>query len=243
MNHRYLQCLLCFGLCAASVQVLAADVLKLLYEIREPLSFRDERGKLTGLVVTPVEQAMTAAKISSLWIETPFKRQLSMVEANDEAVCAVGLYKNKDRQRFAKFSHTILRSMDRPSVILAHRDFQPDKGLDLLTILSIPGIKILKKDTASYGSAIDDLIERSNITVVSTTAEAMNMAKMIAAKRADFILTQEGEALNMIKSTGEEGKLHIVRPLGMPQGPERYLMCSERVSDELLQRFNKALVK
>jgi polar amino acid transport system substrate-binding protein len=243
MNHRYLQCLLCFGLCATSVQVLAADVLKLLHEIREPLSFRDERGKLTGLVVTPVEDAMTVAKVSRLWIETPFKRQLIMVEANDEAVCAVGLYKNKERQKYAKFSHVILRSLDRPSVILAHKDFQPGTGLDLLKIMSMPGIKMLKKDGASYGSVIDDLIERSNITVVSTTAEAMNMAKMIAAKRADFIFTPEGDALNMIKSTGEEGKLHIVKPQGMPQGLERYLMCSQRVSDELLQRFNKALVK
>jgi uncharacterized protein (TIGR02285 family) len=166
-----------------------------------------------------------------------------MVEANDEAVCAVGLYRNKERQKFAKFSDVILRSLDRPSVILAHKDFQPDAGLDLLKIMSMPGIKMLRKDGATYGSAIDDLIERSKITVVSTTAEAINMAKMIAAKRADFILTPEGDALNMIKSIGEEGKLHIVRPLGVPPGPERYLMCSQRVSDELLQRFNKAFVK
>lgn len=225
------------------MQALAADVLKLLYENREPLAFRDGRGKLTGLVVTPVERAMTSAAISNIWIETSFKRQLVMVEANDEAVCAVGLYKNKERQKFAKFSDVILRSLDRPSVILAHRDFQPDAGLDLLKIMSMPGIKMLRKDGATYGSAIDDLIERSKITVVSTTAEAINMAKMIAAKRADFILTPEGDALNMIKSIGEEGKLHIVRPIGVPPGPERYLMCSQRVSDELLQRFNKAFVK
>jgi polar amino acid transport system substrate-binding protein len=225
------------------VQVFAADVIKLLYENREPLAFRDARGKLTGLLVTPVERAMTSAAISGNWVETSFKRQLIMVEANDEAVCAVGLYKNKERQKFAKFSHVILRSLDRPSVILAHKDFQPDTGLDLLKIMSMPGIKMLKKDGASYGSVIDDLIERSNIAVVSTTAESMNMAKMIAAKRADFILTPEGDALNMIKSTGEEGKLHIVKPQGMPQGLERYLMCSQRVSEDWLQRFNKALVK
>ena len=242
MNHRCIQLLLGLCICGLSAQSLAADALKLLYEIREPMSYRDSRGKITGLVVTPVEQAMTTADISYVWVETPFKRQINVVEANDEAVCAVGMFKNKDRQRYAKFSHAILRDTTRPSVMLVHKDFQPDKGMDLLRTLSIPGIKMLKKDTASYGNVIDDAIERSRITVVTTTAESMNMAKMIAAKRADFIFVPEDEALNMIKLIGDD-KLHIFKPLGMPQGPERFLLCSQRVPDELLQRFNKALLK
>lgn len=242
MNHRCIQLLLGLCICSLSTQALAADALKLLYEIREPMSYRDSRGKITGLVVTPVEQAMLAADISYVWIETPFKRQLNVVEANDDAVCAVGMFKNRDRQKYAKFSLAILRDTARPSVMLAHKDFQPDKGMDLLRTLSLPGIKILKKESASYGTVIDDAIERSRITVVGTTAESMNMAKMIAARRADFIFVPEDEALNMIKLIGED-KLHIFKPLGMPQGPERFLMCSQQVSDELLQRFNKALPK
>ncbi len=243
MNHCRHIWLLCLSLFCLTTQATAGESLKLLYEIREPMAYRDARGKLTGLAVKPVSQAMQAADVSIVWVETPFKRQLNMVAANDAAVCAVGMFKNRERQKYAKFSHAILRDAERPSIMLAHKDFQPDKGLDLLKTLSLPGIKMLKKDQASYGGVIDDLIERSKVTIVMTTAEAKNMAMMVAAKRADFIFVPEDEALAMIKQFGDDGKLHIFKPLGMPQGPERFLMCSQQVSDELIQRFNKALVK
>lgn len=243
MKHKRLHLLTCIALCYAAAQAVAADPLKLLYEIREPMSYRDSRGKLTGLAVNPVAQGMSAAGISYVWVETPFKRQLSMIEANDEAVCALGMFKNKERQKFARFSIPILRDTDRPSIMLAHKDFQPDKNLDLLHALSLPGVKMLKKDHASYGSVLDDAIERSHITIVTTTAESRNMAMMIAAKRADFIFVPEQEAINMIKSIPNGDQLHIFKPLGMPQGPERFLMCSQLVPEELIQKFNKAFPK
>lgn len=243
MKYNRLHIVTCLALFCSAAPALAADVLKLLYEIRNPISYRDSRGKLTGLAVTPVVQAMSAAGITYAWIETPFKRQLSMVEANDEAVCALGMFKNKERQQFAKFTHAILRDTYRPNIMLAHINFQPDKNLDVLHALSLPGIKMLKKDNASYGSVLDDAIERSHITVITTTAESKNMAMMIAAKRADFIFVPEQEALNMIKSIPNGDQLHIFKPLGMPQGPERFLMCSQLVPDEWIQKINKALGK
>jgi hypothetical protein len=209
--------------------------------MREPMSYRDQQGKLVGNAVAPVEKAMRNAGIAFQWVETPFKRQLNVVEANDEAVCALGMFKNKERQRFAKFSAPILRDTDRPSIMLAHKDFHPDKNLDLLHTLSLPGVRMLKKDNASYGMVLDEAIERSRVTVVTTTAESKNMAMMIAAKRADFIFVPEQEALNLINSIPNGDQLHIYRPLGMPQGPERFLMCSQLVADDLLQKFNKAL--
>jgi hypothetical protein len=233
----------CLTLLCSTVPAVAADALKVLYEIRDPMSYRDSRGKLTGLAVDPVAQAMSAAGITYVWVETPFKRQLSMVEANNEAVCALGMFKNKDRQQFAKFTQAILRDTYRPSIMLAHKDFQPDKNLDLLRALSLPGVKMLKKDNASYGSVLDDAIERSRITVITTTAEFKNMAMMIAARRADFIFVSEQEALHLIKTIPNGDQLHIFKPLGMPQGPERFLMCSQLVSDKLIQKFNKALPK
>jgi polar amino acid transport system substrate-binding protein len=222
---------------------LASDVIKLLYEIRQPLSYRDGEGNLTGLLIIPVTQALTKAGIEFIWVETPFKRQINLVEKNEEALCAAGMFKNKDRQKFAKFSTAVLRDTSRPSVMLAHRDFKPNKSMSLLEALSIPGIKMLKKDSASYGTAIDEAIEQSRVSIVSTTAEALNMAKMIAAHRADFIFVPEDEALTMIKTIAEGHKLHIFKPLNMPQGPERFLMCSGAVPDDLIQKFNRAIAK
>jgi len=235
--------LLLFALCGVIRPAQGYETLKLLFEIRHPLSYRDVDGQLGGILITPIAQAMAKAGIPFTWVETPFKRQINLVEKNDEALCAVGMFKNKERQKFAKFSATVLKDISRPSVILAHRDFKPDKSMNLLEALSIPGTKMLKKESASYGSVIDDVIERSHVGVISTTAESLNMGKMIAAHRADFIFVPEDEALTMIQTIPNGDKLHIFKPQNMPQGPERYLMCSQAVSDELIQKFNRAIAK
>jgi polar amino acid transport system substrate-binding protein len=241
MKHVCAGLLLLFIQTGLSQTPRANDALKLMYEVRQPMSYRDSEGKLTGLLITPVAQAMTKAGISFVWVETPFKRQLNLLEANAEALCAVGMFKNKERQKIAKFSHVVIRDTARPSVMLAHRDFKPDKSMDLVEALSIPGVKMLKKEIASYGSAIDEAIERSHVTIISTTAESLNMAKMVAAHRADFIFVPEDEAINMIKTIEDGDKLHIFKPRNMPQGPERFLMCSHAVPDELIQKFNRAI--
>lgn len=217
------------------------ETLTMLYEIRAPLVYRDGQGKLTGMFVTPALKALNASGIATKWDETPFKRQLNIIEANTQAACALGLFKTKERQKIAKFSDAIFRDQDRPSVMLAHRDFQPAKSLNLFAALSTPGARLLKKETASYGETIDDAIEKSHVMIISTTAESQNMAKMIAAKRADFILVAEDEAILLMKSFPDGEQLYIYKPNGMPKGPERYLMCSKMVSDELLFRFNKSL--
>ena len=224
--------LLLYALCGVIRPAQGYETLKLLFEIRHPLSYRDVDGQLGGILITPIAQAMVKAGIPFTW-----------VEKNDEALCAVGMFKNKERQKFAKFSAAVLRDISRPSVMLAHRDFKPDKSMNLLEALSIPGTKMLKKESASYGSVIDEVIERSRVGVISTTAESFNMGKMIAAHRADFIFVPEDEALTMIKTIPDGDKLHIFKPQNMPQGPERYLMCSQAVSDELIQKFNRAIAK
>nr|WP_315484864.1 transporter substrate-binding domain-containing protein [uncultured Undibacterium sp.] len=243
MKRVFAGLLLLLTLTGIPTAALASDVLKLLYENRQPLSYRDSEGKLTGLLVIPVTQAFTKAGIEFVWVETPFKRQINLIEKNEEALCAAGIFKNKERQKFAKFSTAVLRDMGRPSVMLAHHNFKPNKSMRLLEALRMPGTRMLKKDSASYGTAIDEAIEHSGVTIVSTTAETLNMAKMIAAHRADFIFVPEDTAMNLIKTIPDGDKLYIFKPQDMPQSPERYLMCSNAVSDTLIQKFNRAIVK
>lgn len=219
----------------------ATEPLKLLYETREPFVFKNPQGKVTGVLAETVARAFTKANIRFEWVETPFKRQLSVVERNDQSSCALGLFKNSERGRYAKFSEAIFHDQDRPSIMLAHRDFQLPPSLDLLQALSQSGGRLLKKETASYGQTIDDAIAKSKVQIVTTTAESRNMAKMIVARRADFIFVSVEEAQRLIKTTPNGEQLYIYTPSGMPQVQDRYLMCSQRVSDEVLKRFNQAI--
>ncbi|MBY0572190.1 MAG: transporter substrate-binding domain-containing protein [Undibacterium sp.] len=226
---------------APTPSAFAADKLKILFETREPIAYRDAQGKLTGIIAYPVMKALTKANIAYEWVEMPFKRQIITIESNQETACALGLFKNAERMRYAKFSQAVTVELNRPSVLLMHKEFVIDKTLDLARVLSLPHIRLLKKEAASYGSVIDDAIERSRATQISTTAESSNMARMIAAKRADFIFVAEDEALRLIKSIPEGDQLTIFKPLNMPQESERFMMCSKLVADEVIARFNKAL--
>jgi len=41
---------------------------------------------------------------------------------------------------------------------------------------------------------------------------------------------------------GEHGpRLRLLHPPDMPHGPERYLMCTRAVPDEVIARLNKAI--
>lgn len=232
------------GLCALSLSGLtghAAEPLKILYEVREPFTYKNPQGKITGILVETVERALKQSNIPFSWVETPFKRQLSVIERNDPMSCALGLFKNAERSRFAKYSEAIFHDQDRPSIILAHRDFKLPASLDLLQALSQPGGRLLKKETASYGQTIDDAIAKSQVQVVTTTVESRNMAKMIVARRADFIFVSVEEAQQLMKTIANGDQLYIYTPRGMPQVQDRYLMCSKSVPDDLLMRFNQAI--
>ena len=232
------------ALCTASVcyqTSYAQEPLKLLFEIREPFAYKNSQGKVSGILAETVERALNKANIPFEWVETPFKRQFSVIERNDQASCALGVFKNTERSRYGKFSAAVFHDEDRPSIMLTHRDLKMPPSLDLLQALSHKGARLLKKETASYGQTIDEAIERSKVQVVTTTAESRNMAKMIVARRADFIFVSAEEAKRLIKGTPNGDQLYIYEPSGMPQVQDRYLMCTQRVPDELLKRFNQAL--
>lgn len=231
-------------LCALSASwqnIHAAEPLKLLYETREPFVFKDPQGKITGVIAEAVARALSKSNIRFEWVETPFKRQLSVIERNDQSSCAVGLFKNSERSRYAKFSEAIFHDQDRPSIMLTHRDLKLPPSLDLLQALTQSGGRLLKKETASYGQTIDDAIAKSGVQIVTTTAESRNMAKMIVARRADFIFVSVEEAKQLIKAIPNGEQLYIYTPSGMPQVQDRYLMCAQRVPDDLLQRFNQSI--
>ena len=227
------------SLCSCPAQ--AEESLKILFEIREPFAYKNPQGKITGVLAETVKRALIKAKIPFEWVETPFKRQLNVIERNDDTSCALGMFKTKERSRYGKFSAPIFHDQDHPSIMLIHRDLKIPPSLDLLQALSQTGARLLKKETASYGQIIDDAIERSKVRVVTTTAESRNMAKMLVARRADFIFVSAEEAQSLIKSTPNGDQLYIYTPSGMPQVQERYLMCANRVSEDLLKRFNQAL--
>jgi polar amino acid transport system substrate-binding protein len=82
----------------------------------------------------------------------------------------------------------------------------------------------------------------SQVEVVA--AEIPNLVKMIAAKRADLIITTQEEVALYVDQA--ELKLKDFRVLIFPDVPAvemRYILCSKQVPEDTMQRLNKAIGK
>jgi polar amino acid transport system substrate-binding protein len=215
--------------------------IKLYYETREPYAYLAPDGSVSGSIATNVAQAFHEAGISYEWVMIPFKRQLQQLEANAEQACGLGFFKTVEREKIGKFSHVIY--VDKFSVMLAHKNFRPAEGMGLFDAMSIKGARMLRKEASFYGAFVEDVALKSKPLLVLTTAAPRNMALMIAASRADFMLVTTDEAKYLMESIPESNGLHIFKPVDMPAGQRRYLLCSNSVPDEVINRFNRAISK
>jgi polar amino acid transport system substrate-binding protein len=215
-----------------------AERITLHFNERPPYMVAAADGTATGLSATPARQAFAAAGIAVRWAQTPTTRQLSVIRDNEGLDCAIGWFRKPDREAFAKFSKPIYR--DRPTVVLAHAAFVPERRL--ADLLRRPGVTVLVKDNYSYGAMIDALLAEKRAFVLSTTAENQQMLRMVAERRVDMMFAAEEEAQHLLGRAGIAARgLQLLRFDDVPIGERRHLMCSKRVPDALLERLNAAI--
>lgn len=226
-------------LCAAPLAA-AEDAVTLLYNERPPYIVRQPDGSAAGLTATIAANAFKAAGIPVRWREVPSNRQIVLIQENLGNDCAIGWFKNAEREKFAKFTMPLYRDM--PTVLLANRDFAVPPRATLRTLLARDDVRVLVKDRYSYGRYIDDLLAALKPHLVITSNENTGMVAMIKARRADFMFVAEEEANYLVSQAGAQpGDFKLVRTSDMPQGELRHLMCSKRVGDDVLARINAAI--
>ena len=218
----------------------AAEPLALYFFDRPPyVAQRPGSDDVSGLTATPAAQAFKAAGIPFRWVEMPTVRQLVTLKDSPQPACAVGWFKNPDRELHFKFSKPIYR--DRPTVGLAHADYRATNAT-LADTLRQPGLQVLVKDGFSYGPLIDNLLAQSKVERVVTSTESVAMVHMVAAQRAHFMFAAEEEAAYLVEQAGVPAQqLRVQHFADLPPGERRYILCSKAVPDETIERLNKAI--
>ena len=218
----------------------AQETIILNYNERPPYLVTAADGSASGLTATPAANAFKAAGIPVVWSKLPTNRQLALVREGGGMNCAIGWFKNPEREQYAKFTKPIYR--DRPTVILANDRFVVEAGSNLQTVLAIKGVRVLVKDKFSYGPFIDGLLAALRPTLISTVGENSQMVQMIQANRADLMFLAEEEANYLVEQAGFNLKdFHLIRFADMPAGERRYIMCSRQVPDEVMAKLNKVI--
>lgn len=228
-------------LCIACTDVSRAqEPITVYYNDRPPYLVAAADGSATGLTGTPAALAFKAAGVPVMWAKVPTNRQLLNIRKDAAMECAVGWFKNPEREQFAKFTKPIYR--DLPTVALASREFKLREGLRLEDVLAIKGLRVLAKDNYSYGPYIDGLLAKHRPTLVYTTSENSAMVEMVRFNRADFMFVAEEEANYLAEEAGFSAReFHLIRFADMPKGERRYIMCSKQVPDEVIARLNKVI--
>ncbi len=218
----------------------AAQEVTLHYHSRQPYQMVQD-GFLAGLVGAPAAAAFAAAGIPYAIIETPSARQIMLLKENSGLDCAIGWFKNPERETFAKFTLPIYQ--DEPQIALTAAAIRKiTVGDSLEAVLANNALQLLVKSSYSYGKELDTLIEKHQPNRQMVSGDNLQMFKMIDAGRADYMFVGPEEAKAAIPAAGFAlEQFHLVKLTNMPPGEKRYILCSKLVQDEIIARLNAVI--
>ena len=208
------------------------------FHTRRPF-YMSDGDRVYGLVAEPIAQAFETAGIPYHWQETPARRQLDIIEKNEDLSCAAGWFKTRERESYARYSMPIYQ--DKPFVALTRADneFLAETESSLERVLRERRLKLLVKEGYSYGQFIDERLQALAPRLITTTAENWNILKMIENYRADYSFMTEEEARDLLMSPETKPTIFkIVRFSDMPAGGKRYIICSQKVGEDIIARLD-----
>lgn len=231
--------------CAISVLACAAShaaPLELHYNPRPPYQYMGPHG-LEGLVGGTAVQALQAAHIPFEVRETPAKRQLALLQANEGPACMVGWLKLPSREKLGKFSAPVSQDQRPAAITWAGNRAMPDEGT-LRQTMSNKKLRLLLKEGFSYGPRIDAAIAHYQRDAATTTGETRQMLEMVRHRHADYFFVPREEADEVIARSGYPASdFRYVYFSDVPTGYQRHLWCTRAVPDDTLRRIDAALAK
>jgi uncharacterized protein (TIGR02285 family) len=203
-----------------------------------PPYFEYEGHKMTGLLGSILNKMLHASDIKYDMIEIPARRQIEFIKQNKNKICGIGWFKNKEREKFAKFTKPIYK--DTLLIGLALNDNKKIGEVKYLKdILTNKNITLLVKKGFSYGNYLDKMIKQYNPNYSSVTIPIKNIFKMLCAKRIDYFFISTEEAIELIvDSQIPFDNFRFIYFMDIPKGNKRYLMCSKSVDDDTIQKLN-----
>lgn len=218
-----------------------SDTLTVHYHERVPY-YTMADGQMSGSCGEPVRLALERAGIPHRWQETPPQRQVMTLRAGNGRDAAIGWFKRADRESFARFSSPIYQ--DRPYVLLARVDDERfASGRQVAEFLGRRELRLLVKESYSYGATLDAAIALGRPLMEVTTGDNLSMLRVIAAGRADYFFLGEEEAYALLERS-EPGAhaCKIVTLADLPAGAARHLMFSRAVPPDWVERIDRELV-
>jgi len=239
--NRVLLCLLpsVYAACAIAADVVQTPLV-LQYDVRPPFVMPNADGSIGGKVAVATVAAMEKAGIPYVWRNASPTRQLANLRANLEPLCGIGWYKTPERQTFAKYSRAIYQ--DAPMIGVANIHFQAPENPRVEDVLGRADVSVLLKESVVYGPYLDAQFAAMKARPVKSYESYAKLIKLVQIGRVDLTFVPLEEAEYFVADMGyRQEDFHFIRFTDMPQGEKRYIICSMKTDDAVLQRIDAAL--
>lgn len=222
--------------------VASAERVKVLYFERPPY-YATVAGKPDGFLVHLARDVFAAAKLDPEFQEMPASRIMKEIKTSPEPVCSIGWFKTAEREKSFRFSLPIYQDMP-PLAVFLKTGRQPPAGITTLAGLAETDLTLGVIDAFSYGPAVDALVASLRSPAVRVNGSQEQLARMLGAKRFDFLLVNPEEVDVLARQGGlRPGDLVRVRLTDLPRGNKRYLIFSKSTSQATVDRVNDAIEK
>jgi polar amino acid transport system substrate-binding protein len=242
MNCKYvlkgiLVILLGYGL----VSPATAEPIELAVTSRPPYYIFEGGGTVSGIVATPVAQVFEAAKIDHRWVNIASNRQLKEVKENLKPICAVGWFKNPEREKFSKYTDYIYQN--KPLIAMVRSDNNAVAAhRTLRALMKDTTLRMGKKLGYSYGPTVDGLVDELSPSSITTSQDNAGMTRMLIGRRFDYFISSPEEGEYLIEALGIGGvDVVLIKFEDLPPGNKRYVLCSKSVSDKTIEKLNAAI--
>lgn len=213
----------------------------LMYLERPPYSSSLDSKQPHGILIEPVERAFKEAGVNYRLIEVPVVRQLAILKSNRDLDCGVGWFKRDERASYAKYSKPFFQ--DLPTVGIVAANSALPTSTKLKDFLSTTQLTWTVVDGYAYEPYVENLLKENKTKTQTINGNLTSLINMIDKNRASITVLARQEAQYYLDLNQFKGRLRIVDFSDVPAGEARYLLCSKKVDDMLLEKINKSFQK
>ncbi|SFM19574.1 MULTISPECIES: substrate-binding periplasmic protein [Rugamonas] len=236
---RYTAALATACLLGASCAV-AAPTLTVAWRDKPPYYYLDH-GVAKGFMLQRAKEVFALAGVPARFVQEPQKRIWINFAHGTPNYCSIAWYRLPEREAVAQFSQPLMTDPPQGVLIAPRALARVRTHATLASLLADPQLTLGVVDGVSYGPELDALIARSANQIMRRTVTTVNMMRMIAAGRADYMLVDR-EDWKYASAHAAELNAAVRRDYAdAPPGLKRYLVCSRDVPAEVMNKLNQAI--
>lgn len=227
------------AVCAAADE--SSYRLRVYYLEFPPYYYTNAEDEPDGFLLNRAKAIFEEADIEPVWEPMPAKRILQELHSSSPAA-SIGWFKTPNRETYARFSLPIYRNKPLEVLHLARNSGDFENKRSLGDVLRDRNLELGVLEGYSYGYFVDSCLLRDKPRVRYVVGEYAQLVGMLGLGRFDYILVSPEETQQLVAYTDMSTDEFCMKKMeDIPDGNLRFLMFSQGVPQEMLDKVNQAI--